>query len=79
MSDGVKELNVFVDLAFISAGEEPMAIDRVNCFHASAIGYTPLIFMEKGKGCEYLLDQCRHVFDNVHADPNLPQKLVSKF
>ncbi|KAL8581505.1 hypothetical protein ACOMHN_042898 [Nucella lapillus] len=75
MKDGMKELNVFVDLAFISAGEEPWAIARVNCFHAATIGYAPLIFMENGEGCRHLLQQCRLVFTNVKADPSLPTKL----
>ncbi|XP_070190023.1 E3 ubiquitin-protein ligase rnf213-alpha-like [Littorina saxatilis] len=76
MKDGVKELNVYVDLAFISAGEEPWAIGRVNCFHAAAIGYAPLIFLEKDKGCKHLLQQCKLVFANVAADPSLPEKLM---
>ena len=75
-TDGLKELNVFVDLAFISAGEEPMSIQRVNCFHAAATGYAPLIFTEEVKGWQQLLKQCKLVFANVAADRNLPQKLV---
>ncbi|KAL8623379.1 hypothetical protein ACOMHN_065913 [Nucella lapillus] len=75
MKDGLKELNVFVDLAFISAGEEPMSIDRVNCFHAAATGYAPLIFTEFTGGYVELLNQCKLVFDNVTADPKLPEKL----
>ena len=72
----MKELHVFVDLAFISAGEEPWAIGRVNCFHAAAIGYAPVIFMEKRKDCRHFLQQCRQVFANVKADPKLPEKMV---
>ena len=75
-TDGLKELNVFVDLAFISAGEEPMSIQRVNCFHAAATGYAPLIFTETVQGWQQLLKQCKLVFANVAADRNLPQKLV---
>ena len=30
ISDGLKELKVFVDLALISAGEQPLDIDRVQ-------------------------------------------------
>lgn len=74
--DGVKELNVFVDLASISAGDDPWAIAQVDCFHASATGYAPLIFMNKCKGCSHLLKQCKMVFANVNADPKLPEKLV---
>ena len=68
---------MFVDLALISAGEEPWAIDRVNCFHAAAIGYAPLIFMDKDKGCDHMLRQCRLVFTNVAADVSLLEKLAS--
>ncbi|XP_070188878.1 E3 ubiquitin-protein ligase rnf213-alpha-like [Littorina saxatilis] len=75
MKDGVKELNVFVDLASISAGDDPWAIAQVDCFHASATGYAPLIFMNKCKGCSHLLKQCKMVFSNVNADPKLPEKL----
>ena len=74
---GVKEVNVFVDLAFISAGEEPWAIGRVNCFHAAVTGYAPLIFLDKSKGCRHLLQECRRVFANVAADGSLPEKLAS--
>ncbi|XP_076466247.1 E3 ubiquitin-protein ligase rnf213-alpha-like [Babylonia areolata] len=76
MKDGVKELTVFVDLAYISAGELPWAIARVSCFHAATIGYAPLIFMEKGEGCRHLLQQCELVFKNVKADPSLPKNLT---
>ena len=75
-TDGLNEVNVFVDLASISAGEEPMSIQRVNCFHAAATGYAPLIFTDEVKGCTHLLKQCKLVFANVAADRNLPQKLV---
>ncbi|KAK7478896.1 hypothetical protein BaRGS_00029877, partial [Batillaria attramentaria] len=71
---GVKELNVFVDLALISAGDEAWAIGRVNCFHAAATGYAPLIFTEM-KSCVQLLQQCPLVFKNVAAHPTLPEKL----
>lgn len=70
-------MNVFVDLAFISAGEEPWAIGRVNCFHAAVTGYAPLIFMDKDKGCTHMLHECRRVFANVAADGSLPEKLAS--
>ena len=68
---------MFVDLAFISAGEEPWAIGRVNCFHAAVTGYAPLIFMDKDKDCTHMLHECRRVFANVAADGSLPEKLAS--
>ena len=74
---GLKELKVFVDLAFISAGEEPYAVDSVNCFHTTAIGYAPLIFMNgKDKDFTHLMKQIRLVFSNIKDDSKLPKKLV---
>ena len=73
----MKELKVFVDLAFISAGEEPYAVDSVNYFHTTAIGYAPLIFIADGhKDFTYLMKQIRLVFSNIKDDGKLPQKLV---
>ncbi|KAK7488216.1 hypothetical protein BaRGS_00020523, partial [Batillaria attramentaria] len=75
MKEGVKELKVFVELALISAGDDPLAVDRVNCFHAAATGFAPLIFTNI-EGCSNLLRQCRLVFKSVQEDSKLPQKLV---
>jgi hypothetical protein len=73
----MKELKVFVDLAFISAGEETLNIDRVNCFHTAAIGYEPLIFMDPdAEGFDYLWDRMKLVFARIKSDPSLPGKLV---
>ena len=37
ISDGLKELKVFVDLTLISAGEQPLDIDRVQGLKAFTI------------------------------------------
>ncbi|KAK7459431.1 hypothetical protein BaRGS_00038999, partial [Batillaria attramentaria] len=74
MKDGLRELNVFVDLALMSAGEDTINVASVNCFHAAATGYAPLVFTKIRDG-DHLLQQCRQVFRSVHADPDLPEKL----
>jgi hypothetical protein len=53
-----------------------MSIQRVNCLHAAATGYAPLIFTKAVKGCRDLLRQCKLVFANVKQDSNLSKKLV---
>ena len=81
---GLKELKVFVDLAFMSAGDEPMSIKKVQCLHAAVTGYAPLIFDLKQTADTHetridyreLLDICRVVWKELAADPNLAQKLV---
>ena len=73
----MKELKVFVDLAFISAGEEPYAVDSVSCFHTTAIGYAPLIFINgKDKDFTFLMEQIKLVFSNIKDNSKLPKKLV---
>ncbi|XP_067673877.1 E3 ubiquitin-protein ligase rnf213-alpha-like [Haliotis asinina] len=76
MKDGVKELKVFVDLAFISAGEEPMEIHKVNCFHSATTGYAPLIFnTPKNADYDTFLRNCELVWQELRSDEDLPNKL----
>ncbi|XP_071112375.1 E3 ubiquitin-protein ligase rnf213-alpha-like [Haliotis cracherodii] len=77
MKDGVKELKVFVDLAFISAGEEAMEIHKVNCFHSATTGYAPLIF-NTPQNTDYatFLKNCELVWQELKSDENLPDKLT---
>ncbi|KAH3728523.1 hypothetical protein DPMN_054480 [Dreissena polymorpha] len=76
-SAGQKELNVFVDLAMMSAGDEPMNIKKVQCLHSAVLGYSPLIFDIDGN-CDYmtLLDKCKVVWKELDTNPNLPKQLV---
>ncbi|XP_048239631.1 E3 ubiquitin-protein ligase rnf213-alpha-like [Haliotis rufescens] len=77
MKDGVKELKVFVDLAFISAGEEPMEIHKVNCFHSATTGYAPLIFnTPQTADYDSFLKNCELVWQELRSDRKLPEKLV---
>lgn len=74
---GLKELKVFVDLAFMSVGDEQMQIDKVQCFHSAVTGYAPLIFDIKPT-CDYklLLERCRLVWTELRSNRNLPTQLV---
>ena len=76
-SAGLKELKVFVDLAFMSAGDEPMSIKRVQCLHSAVTGYGPLIFdLKNTANYKELLEICRIVWKDLTNDPLLPKKLV---
>ena len=77
ISDGLKELKVFVDLALISAGEQPLDIDRVQGLNTAVLGYSPLIF-HLNPDADYieLLDKCKLVWKELDTNPKLPEKLV---
>ncbi|XP_053396010.1 E3 ubiquitin-protein ligase rnf213-alpha-like [Mercenaria mercenaria] len=73
---GLKELKVFVDLAFMSAGDEPINIARVQCLHSAVTGYAPLIFdLDERSGYKELLNLCAVVWKELDANPKLPDKL----
>ncbi len=73
----VNQLNTFVDLALISAGETDLEIDRVWCFHGAAKGYAPIIFdLRKESGSQELLEACTKVWGALENDPELPLKMV---
>ncbi|XP_053396009.1 E3 ubiquitin-protein ligase rnf213-alpha-like [Mercenaria mercenaria] len=74
--EGLKELKVFVDLAFMSAGDEPINIARVQCLHSAVTGYAPLIFdLKPTSGYKDLLQHCTVVWKELDANPKLPAKL----
>jgi len=74
------ELKVFVDLAMMSAGDEPINIQKVQCLHSAVIGYAPLIFdLDENCDFEELLDMFKIVFKELKANPNLPRQLVFMF
>ena len=69
---------MFVDLAYISAGEGAMNIEKVNCLHAAITGYAPLVFdCDVNCDCNMFLDRCKLVWRELETNPDLPQKLVS--
>ncbi|KAH3735719.1 hypothetical protein DPMN_042254 [Dreissena polymorpha] len=76
---GQKELKVFVDLAMMSAGDDPMNERKVRCLHSAVLGYSPLIFeLNANSDCDYsaLIDKCKVVWKELDANPNLPKQLV---
>ncbi|XP_053388233.1 E3 ubiquitin-protein ligase rnf213-alpha-like, partial [Mercenaria mercenaria] len=73
----LKELKVFVDLAIMSAGDDPMNLGKVECLHTAVTGYSSLIFdLKPDSGYGDLLDQCKIVWKDLKASPNLPHMLV---
>ncbi|ESO94720.1 hypothetical protein LOTGIDRAFT_232244 [Lottia gigantea] len=79
MKDGLKELKVFVDLAFISAGEGDLEIDRVNCFHTVTSTFAPLIFDLTAKSnFETFMGKCDMIFKDMDSDglKKLSEKLL---
>ena len=76
--EGLRELKVFVDLALISAGEQPMDIDRVQALNTAVLGYSALIFdLTPGSDYNVLLSKCQEVWKELETNRSLPQKLVS--
>ena len=76
-----QELKVLVDLALISAGENPMETDRISSLHTSCLGFAPLIFdlresEEHKVNFDHLVKACDPVWKAVKTDHKLPQKLV---
>ena len=68
---------MFVDLALISAGEQPLDIDRVQGLNTAVLGYSPLIF-HLNPDADYieLLDKSKLVWKELDTNPKLPEKLV---
>ncbi|XP_041354651.1 E3 ubiquitin-protein ligase RNF213-like [Gigantopelta aegis] len=76
MTAGLKELKVFVDLAYISAGEGDIEIHKVNCLHAATTGYAPLVF-DCNQQCDYakFLESCKSVWRELMTNQKLPDML----
>ena len=76
--EGLKELKVFVDLALISAGEQPMDIDKVQALNTAVLGYSALIFdLTPDSDYDALIRKCQQVWKELETNRDLPQKLVS--
>ncbi|XP_071122875.1 E3 ubiquitin-protein ligase RNF213-like [Mytilus edulis] len=72
----IKELQVFVDLAMMSAGEGDMSVARVHCLHSATTGYGPLIFnFDENCSDKVFLEKCKQVWRVLSADFKLPEKL----
>lgn len=75
---GVNELKVFVDLAFIFAGENDMDVDRVACFHDAVQGYSSLLYkLDASQGFQAFAGHLKELWKALDSDPHLPSKLVS--
>ncbi|XP_060599995.1 E3 ubiquitin-protein ligase RNF213-like [Ruditapes philippinarum] len=73
----LKELKVFVDLALISAGDDPLMMDKVECLHTAVTGYAPLIFeLDPMSDYKDLLERCQVVWKELESNDNLPQMLI---
>ena len=75
--EGLQELKVFVDLAYISTGDDGMQIAKVRCLQSAAVGYAPLIY-NLPADCDYrdFLDRCEEVWKALDSNPRLPTELV---
>ena len=70
-----KELTVVAELASLSAGEDPLEIDRVKCFHDAAFGYAPFIYeLQPGNSVNSVYEACGKFFKQLARDPKLPEK-----
>ncbi|XP_052808614.1 E3 ubiquitin-protein ligase rnf213-alpha-like isoform X2 [Mya arenaria] len=75
---GQTEFKMFVDLAMMYAGEEPMYIYMVQCLHSAVLGYSPLIFELDERECNYrrLLEMCKLVWKELAKNRNLTKQLL---
>ncbi|KAJ8345990.1 hypothetical protein SKAU_G00301830, partial [Synaphobranchus kaupii] len=70
------ELKVFVDLAFISAGENDLDVDRVACFHDAILGYSPMLYeLKPNSGFDDFKETLTKLWKALDNDDNLPKKL----
>lgn len=62
----------------MSAGDDPLMMDKVKCLHTAVTGYAPLIFdLKSDSGQKDLLKHCQIVWKEMESNPNLPEMLVS--
>lgn len=73
---GPADLKVFVDLAILSVGDEPMERNKVHCFHTAGLGFAPLIFIPKEISFTQLMRRIKDLEENVTEDVDLNDKLV---
>ncbi|XP_053396012.1 E3 ubiquitin-protein ligase rnf213-alpha-like [Mercenaria mercenaria] len=76
MQSGLKELQVFVDLALMSIGDDPYNIGKVQALHSAVTGFAPLIFdLNQECGYEELLALCKLVWRELDVNQKLPKQL----
>lgn len=76
---GPADLKVFVDLAILSAGDEPMERNKVHCFHTAGLGFAPLIFIPKAISFTQLMRRIKDLEEKITDDVSLNDKLVPRF
>lgn len=72
-----KEVKVFVEMMSIAAGEYDYEVDRVACFEASCLAFSPMIFELKiDSGFTELYNSCEKTAKSLSEDPEIIEKLV---
>ncbi|CAC5418097.1 RNF213 [Mytilus coruscus] len=76
MKDNIRDLRMFVDIAYTSIGDDGIDIARITSLQAAASGYAALIF-DIPHPCNYdtFLDKCCEVWKAVELTPTLPEQL----
>ena len=71
-----KDLNVFLDLASISAGESAIEIGKLACFQSAVNGFSPLYFdINASSTLQEILFAVQNVFRNIKRDNKLCKSL----
>ena len=74
---GPKEVKVFVEMMSIAAGETDYEVDRVACFEASCLAFSPIIFnLNETSGFLQLHEACQRTAESLSDDHMLIDKLV---
>uniref|UniRef100_A0A8C4TA23 RING-type E3 ubiquitin transferase n=1 Tax=Erpetoichthys calabaricus TaxID=27687 RepID=A0A8C4TA23_ERPCA len=72
----MENVQVFVELASISAGENDTEVDRVACFHDAVMGYAAFLYdLTTSSDFEQFMACAKKVWKSLDRDPNLPDKL----
>jgi hypothetical protein len=67
---------VFVDLAILSCGDEPIEKNKVHCFYTAGLGFAPLIFIPKEISFKLLMRKIKDLEENLEEDGSLNDKMV---
>ncbi|VTJ56144.1 Hypothetical predicted protein, partial [Marmota monax] len=72
----ITELQVFVDLASILAGENDTDVDQVACFHDAVQGYASLLYkLDNKAGLSKFMELLKELWKALKNEPHLPSKL----
>ena len=70
-------MKVFVEMMSIAAGENDYEVDRVACFEASCLAFSPIIFdLDKESGFRELYNACEETAKCLEEDSHIIEKLV---